>query len=56
MYSLFQIFVDDLAKGTLAASHIPEANTLENLYDKLLDSCVMDKLMDGIPVGLLRAT
>lgn len=55
MYSLFQIFIDDLAKGTLAASHIPEANTWRVCMTKL-DSCVMDKLMDGIPIGLLRAT
>lgn len=45
-----------LAKGAMAASHILEANTLKGLYDKLLDLCVTDKLMNGIPIGLLRAT
>ena len=42
-----------LTKGAMAASHIPEANTLKDLYDKLLDLCVTDKLTNGIPIGLL---
>lgn len=51
-----QLFIDSSGKGAMAASHILEANTLKGLYDKLLDLCVTDKLMNGIPIGLLRAT
>ena len=40
-----------LAKGAMAAGYILEANTLKDLYDKLLDLCVTDKLMNGIPIG-----
>lgn len=46
--------MDSLAKGNMPATHISEANVWKDLYDRLRDCSVADKLMDGTPIGLLK--
>lgn len=40
----------------MPVSHVPEANTWRDVYNKLLASSVTAELMDGILTGLLKAS